>query len=257
MLRTRIGKRAIPLIIVGFALITSSGCGPKPPLEEIASAEAAIEKARGAEAPTYAADTFRSAEDMLDQAKRELDEKAYTPAKSSAIKSRELALKSIDEAKRARAAKEARERPEGEETGPVIESTRISMSELEAEKIGTGTLGKGIRIKSLPPIRFEFDQYVLTSQARTTLKENAAWLKRYNNIQIMIEGHCDEWGPNEYNIALGDQRAQTARDYLIYLGVESDRIKTISYGEEYPVDPASNREAWAKNRRTEFVVVGD
>ena len=257
MSSNRNGMALIPLLVLGIALHTLSGCGPKPPLEEIASAEAAIEKAREAEAPKYAAETFRSAEDMLSQARKEVDEKAYGPAKGSAIKSRELALKSIDEAKRAQAAKEAAEKPESEEAGPVIESGRISMSELETEKIGTGTMGKGMRIKSLPPIHFEFDKYALTQEARGTLKKNSEWLKRHNNITILIEGHCDEWGANEYNIALGDQRAQAARDYLVYLGVEADRVKTVSYGEEYPVDPASNKEAWAKNRRAEFVVVGD
>jgi len=80
-------------------------------------------------------------------------------------------------------------------------------------------------------------------------------LRRLPRVSIMIEGHCDERGTEEYNLGLGDKRANSARDYLVSLGVSATRIKTISYGEERPFDPAHTEEAWAKNRRAHFVLI--
>jgi len=107
-------------------------------------------------------------------------------------------------------------------------------------------------ISQLQPVYFEFDQYTLTPQARETLAANAAILK---NIQqpVRVEGNTDERGSDEYNLALGERRARATRDYLISLGVAGDQLSVISYGEERPVDSASNEEAWAKNRRADFV----
>jgi peptidoglycan-associated lipoprotein len=87
------------------------------------------------------------------------------------------------------------------------------------------------------------------------LKENAALLHKYPKVKIQIEGHCDERGTNEYNLALGERRANSTRNYLISLGISPDRISTISYGEERPLDPGHNEEAWAKNRRAHFVIL--
>ncbi|WP_027716025.1 peptidoglycan-associated lipoprotein Pal [Desulfuromonas sp. TF] len=103
-------------------------------------------------------------------------------------------------------------------------------------------------------IFFDFDQYVLTSQARDILAGNAAYLKANPEVSVRIEGHCDERGSDEYNLALGERRAQSAQKYLISLGIDSSRLDVISYGEEKPLDPGNNEEAWAKNRRAEFVV---
>ncbi len=103
-------------------------------------------------------------------------------------------------------------------------------------------------------IHFEFDRYSLTSKARDILFQNAQWLKDHPAVSVTIEGHCDERGSNAYNMALGAKRAQAAKDYLVALGVEEDRINTISWGEERPVDPGHNGAAWARNRRCEFVL---
>ena len=101
---------------------------------------------------------------------------------------------------------------------------------------------------------FAFDRYDLRPEARTTLQKQAAWMKANPGVKIQIEGHCDERGTREYNLALGERRANSASDFLMSLGVAADRITTISYGKERPVDARSNEEAWAKNRRAVSVV---
>jgi len=107
---------------------------------------------------------------------------------------------------------------------------------------------------SFGDIYFEFDQYDLTATARETLKQHADWLLANPGFDLLVEGHCDERGTAEYNLALGERRANAARDYLASLGVDAGRITTISYGEELPLDPSHNEAAWAKNRRDHFVV---
>jgi peptidoglycan-associated lipoprotein len=107
----------------------------------------------------------------------------------------------------------------------------------------------------LKDVYFDFDRYDLTADARTVLRANADWLKSNPAARVEIEGHCDERGTNEYNLALGAKRAQAARDYLANLGVNSDRLSTISYGEEIPVCKESNEACWKQNRRDRFVIL--
>ena len=108
--------------------------------------------------------------------------------------------------------------------------------------------------QELQTVYFEFDKYSLTTQARETLQRNAEWLKQHPEISIQIEGHCDERGTLEYNQVLGENRAVSTKKYLISLGVNPDRIYTISYGETQPADPGHDENAWAKNRRAVFKV---
>lgn len=103
-------------------------------------------------------------------------------------------------------------------------------------------------------INFDFNEYYLTSEAQRVLRANADCLKKKKVARIVLEGHCDERGSVEYNLSLGQKRAQSVRDFLVDLGIESSSIKVISYGEERPIDPASNEDAWAKNRRAETVI---
>jgi peptidoglycan-associated lipoprotein len=110
-------------------------------------------------------------------------------------------------------------------------------------------------VSSLKDVYFEFDQYNLTDQATEVLTKNADWLKDNPKVRILVEGHCDERGTVEYNMALGQKRATSVRDFLFSLGVKAERINTISYGKEKPIDPAHNEEAWARNRRTHMLVV--
>jgi peptidoglycan-associated lipoprotein len=107
----------------------------------------------------------------------------------------------------------------------------------------------------LKDVFFEFDRYDLTSDARTTLRANADWLKSNATTRVEIEGHCDERGTNEYNLALGAKRAQAAREFLSTLGIPADRLSTISYGEEIPVCREQSESCWKQNRRARFVIV--
>ena len=104
-------------------------------------------------------------------------------------------------------------------------------------------------------IYFEFDKSTLTPAAQDNLMQKAEWLRENPDATVTIGGHCDERGTNEYNLALGDRRAESAKAFLVDLGIDAFRLTTISYGEERPVDPRHNEEAWAKNRRDHFVVV--
>jgi len=106
-------------------------------------------------------------------------------------------------------------------------------------------------IPEIEMVHFDFDKYEIRSDARQILIKNAAYLKNSPDLKVLVEGHCDERGTTEYNLALGQKRASAVRDYYIKLGIDGGRIATISYGEEKPLDPASNEEAWAKNRRAE------
>jgi peptidoglycan-associated lipoprotein len=102
-------------------------------------------------------------------------------------------------------------------------------------------------------IHFDFDRSSLTPKAQEILRRKAAWLKANPEVSaVLIEGHCDERGTNEYNMALGDRRANSAKNFLVDMGVSAARLSTISLGEERPVDPRSKEEAWAKNRRADF-----
>ncbi len=103
-------------------------------------------------------------------------------------------------------------------------------------------------------INFDYDSSIIRPDAREILRTNAALLQKHRFSSITIEGHCDERGTAEYNLALGQRRADETKIYLINLGIKESVIKTVSYGEERPLDPASNEEAWAKNRRAHFVV---
>ena len=105
----------------------------------------------------------------------------------------------------------------------------------------------------LVTIYFDFDKYNLKPEAKTRLAANAAALQENGEITVLIEGHCDERGTVEYNLALGERRANAARQYMVDLGIDAGRIRTISYGEERPVDPGHDEAAWAKNRRADFI----
>ncbi len=101
-------------------------------------------------------------------------------------------------------------------------------------------------------IYFDYDQSSIRPDARETLKTNATIFTHKGSQNIVVEGYCDDRGTDEYNMALGQRRAQEAKQYLVNLGIRASRIQTISYGEEKPLDPRSTEEAWAKNRRAEF-----
>ncbi len=103
-------------------------------------------------------------------------------------------------------------------------------------------------------VHFKYDSSELSSMAKTVLKEKAAWLKANSSVSIIIEGHCDERGTTEYNLALGERRSSTAKSYLVNLGISGSRLDTISYGEEQPKDDSKTESAYRQNRRAHFVI---
>jgi peptidoglycan-associated lipoprotein len=103
-------------------------------------------------------------------------------------------------------------------------------------------------------VYFEFDSVTLSPAAQEILRKKAQWLKEYPTSYVTIEGHCDSRGTNEYNLALGDRRAHSSKMFLVDLGIDESRLQTISYGEERPLDPQENEQAWARNRRAHFVI---
>ena len=105
-------------------------------------------------------------------------------------------------------------------------------------------------------IYFDFDKYDLRTDARTILDRKASFLNQNSSVRVQIEGHTDERGTNEYNLALGERRANAAKQYLTTAGISAGRLSTISYGEERPLDPGHNEAAWARNRRDHFVITG-
>ena len=149
-------------------------------------------------------------------------------------KERELARIKEEEAKKAR--------------GGEFEKSLVAKKE-------SGIEGEVFESKLLKDIHFDFDKFDIRPGNAVILKENAEILKKYLKVKIQIEGHCDERGTNEYNLALGERRANSTKNYLVSLGISPDRISTISYGEEKPLDPGHNEEAWGKNRRAHTVIL--
>ncbi len=134
----------------------------------------------------------------------------------------------------------------------------MQMETGEAGTAGTAPLSSAIeQARSAfegSDIYFEYDSFDLTAQAKQVLAEKAAFLNAHPGIRVSVEGHCDERGTQEYNLALGERRAKAAQEYLVFLGINSQRLTTISYGEEKPVAPGNDEDAWAKNRRAHFVI---
>jgi peptidoglycan-associated lipoprotein len=154
-----------------------------------------------------------------------------------------------------RVAKEAREK---EIVRMREEEARRAREEFEKSLVAKkepGIAGEIYESKLLKDIHFDYDKYDIRPGDADVLKENAALLKRFTNVKIQIEGHCDERGTNEYNLALGERRSNSTKVYLLSLGISSDRISIISYGEEKPLEPNSNEEAWAKNRRAHTIIL--
>ena len=193
---------------------------------------------------------------------------AGCPKKRVAIYKEQPSVQKSEEARTLeaeRAAKEAREAREAQEAKE-RELARIKGEEAKLARKGElekslvakkerGIEGEVFESKLLKDIRFDYDKYDIRREDEEILKENAAFLKKNPNMKIQIEGHCDERGTVEYNLALGERRANSAKRYLVSLGISADRISTISFGKERPLDPGHTEEAWARNRRAHIVVL--
>lgn len=137
-------------------------------------------------------------------------------------------------------------RPDATAQGPAVPFGAGQIAEQELQRIQA----------ELKVVYFEFDRFNLTPESQAALQYNADLLRRVPHVNVTAEGHCDERGTAEYNLALGERRARSVMDYLVSLGVAPNRITTVSYGSECPVDPAHNEQAWAKNRRVFLRVSG-
>lgn len=130
---------------------------------------------------------------------------------------------------------------------PVIEEPPVKEEPVKEEPVQ-------VVMPTLNDVFFAFDKYNLTNESKSILEENAKELKKVTEVNITIEGHCDERGTKSYNLALGEKRANAAKDYLVALGVRASRIQVISYGKERPFDLGHTEAAWAKNRRAHMVI---
>ena len=154
-------------------------------------------------------------------------------------------------------------KPELEEekvTQPAAMTTPVAgtPSEVKPAAISTGVVTIGDRVVDIGdhifPIYFDFDKATLRSDARETLGKLAQWLKVNPEINLRIDGHCDDRGSDEYNLALGENRAASAEKYLVYLGISPEHFELLSYGEEKPVCSEQNESCWSRNRRVEFTI---
>jgi peptidoglycan-associated lipoprotein len=137
---------------------------------------------------------------------------------------------------------------------PVAEPAIVPPEPVRDDAISSASLDDLNKNSPLQPVFFELDSSDLTPAAQRSLDQDAGLLKKYGTWTITIEGHCDERGTAEYNLALGERRAIAARAYLVSLGISADRLRTVSYGKEFPFDPGHDESAYAKNRRAHFVI---
>jgi len=169
-------------------------------------------------------------------------------------KKEETAVAAVEKERAAKA--EAERAAKEREAKAREEAARKEFEKSLVAKRTPGIEGEVFESNRLKDIHFDFDKYDIRPAEATILKENATFLKKYPNVKIQVEGHCDERGTNEYNLALGERRANSTQKYLISLGISPNRISVISYGEEKPLDPAHhNEEAWTKNRRAHTIIL--
>jgi len=147
--------------------------------------------------------------------------------------------------------------PQTQEQPPVerVEQPKVQEPQLsEEDMLLQKSLDQINREKPLGTIYFDYDSAVVRSDARGVLDTDSAWLKKFRTVKVLCEGHCDERGTEEYNLALGEKRAKAAQDYLLSTGITADRIKIISYGKSQPINPGHDESAWQMNRRAQFLI---
>jgi peptidoglycan-associated lipoprotein len=137
---------------------------------------------------------------------------------------------------------------------PVKEPVVVTPAPIVEDKLASASLDEINKNSPLKPVFFDYNQSEISAEGQKALDANADVLKKNAGWIVTIEGHCDERGTAEYNLALGERRAMAARAYLMSLGIPADRLRTVSYGKEFPFDPGHDEAAWARNRRDHFVV---
>ena len=234
------GRKVLVSVFLVALFVFMSSCGKDASKKAIDEAQAAINEARGSGAEQYAPEEYRSAEDYLSKAKDNYNRFSYQSAKSDALAAKDQA----ELAKKRALARKAQETKPAPET-----STAYNVPSLGG-KVSLADKDKA----ALKDVHFAFDSSALDEVAKQILVENSKWLKANPGVKVVIEGHCDERGTEDYNLALGERRAKAARSYLISLGVKQARMSTVSYGESIPLDPGHNESAWALNRRAHFAI---
>jgi peptidoglycan-associated lipoprotein len=225
------------MVLCSLLTSFSWGCGTRP-VQALTAAEKAIAAASLAE--KCAPDEYAAAQRLFEKAQMLADKGEFAKAEATANAAKQLALK---------AAAKAEERKE-ECLKPKEDKTLKPEDFIDASGPGLDAVdGDSGGMKS---IYFPFNAPTLTDVAQNTLNGNVRWLQRNAAVQIMVEGHCDERGSTEYNLALGEKRAQMTRKYLVGKGVDRNRIGLVSYGEERPTDFGQNEQAYQRNRRAEF-----
>jgi len=138
----------------------------------------------------------------------------------------------------------------------VDEGTRVATPKLSEEAIfDSKSLDQLNQEMPLAMINFDFNEYIIRPDAKPILESNAVWLKKFQKARVLVEGHCDERGTEDYNLALGERRAQSTKEYMVSLGIPPEKLKIISYGKSQPLDPGHDDFAWAKNRRAQFLII--
>ena len=224
------------MVLAPAAVVVLAGCPKRIPREQIERAEQAI---KGLDETTDCApDATRAALATWENAQALLRQEKYEQARAVLLAAQKLAEKA-----RAECEKKKRQQQEQKPTprqGDVQPQPASKPVEADEEPAG------------LERVFFAFDQFTLDEDAKRTLERNAEYLRRHPDVRVQIEGHCDERGSTEYNLALGERRAQAVKEYLVKLGISPGRMEVISYGEENPLDPGTGERAWARNRRAEF-----
>ncbi len=230
-------------MLMSLALILAVSCG-KDAKKAIDDAQLSLTQAQDAGADQYAPDEYKSAEGLLSKARDEYSGRDYKQSQADAVSSKEqsdLALKRSQDRK-AEGAKAKAAQPEttvaynvstlGEETVPIEDQAKAALKD----------------------INFSFDATDLDDAAKEILVANAKWLADHPDLKIQVEGHCDERGSEDYNLALGEKRAKAVRDYLVSLGISPAGLSIISYGKTMPLDPGHTEDAWFQNRRAHFAI---
>jgi peptidoglycan-associated lipoprotein len=132
---------------------------------------------------------------------------------------------------------------------PIKEAAAAGETSMKEENV------TAVPASELDKVYFDFDSFILSQTSRDTLSKNARWLLKNGRVKVQVEGHCDELGSDEYNLALGEKRAKSVQSYLLTLGVPAEQLSFISFGKEKPVESGHDEAAWAKNRRAEFVIL--
>jgi peptidoglycan-associated lipoprotein len=210
-------------LVLCFSVAFMTGCAKKATLKE----EAVVTQEQKAEVAKATAD---SAKDDAAARERALRERALSDqaARDKAARDAAAAKEAAD-----KAAKEAADK---------------------AKKEAAAKAAAILKELQIADVYFDYDKYNLKPEAQEILKKGAPAYLKYRDYKLVVEGHCDERGTAEYNLALGEKRATEAAKYLTDLGIEKDRVKTISYGKEMPADTGHDEAAWAKNRRAHFVI---